>query len=107
MYGVDVAASLFDKDVNKEWHLKKLPSILTLLKTDYNLKAEGVLEPYLYLGSPKSFFLPHTEDADLYAINFNHFGAPKFWYTMKPSDAKRFERAAAASCHTLYPNCTG
>jgi hypothetical protein len=36
----------------------------------------------------------HTlqEDADLFSINYLHFGAPKVWYCVSPSNRAKFER---------------
>ncbi len=39
------------------------------------------------------------EDADLFSINYLHFGAPKVWYCVAPSHRKKFERM----CQSLYP----
>lgn len=47
-----------------------------------------------YFGQWRSFFGWHTEDADLYSINFNHWGAPKVWYCVAPSHRAKFERMA-------------
>lgn len=32
------------------------------------------------------------EDADLFSINYLHFGAPKVWYCVSPSQRAKFER---------------
>lgn len=32
------------------------------------------------------------EDADLFSINYLHFGAPKVWYCVSPSNRAKFER---------------
>ncbi|CAB1327123.1 unnamed protein product, partial [Coregonus sp. 'balchen'] len=52
IYGADVPGSLYD---------------------------EGVNTPYLYFGMWKTSFSWHTEDMDLYSINYLHFGEPKSW----------------------------
>ena len=39
----------------------------------------GVTFPMTYFGMWRSFFGWHTEDADLMAVNFLHWGAPKMW----------------------------
>lgn len=58
-------------------------------------KLGGVTEPMIYVGSWRALFAWHVEDANLYSINIVHFGAPKSWYGLSPTDARRFERFAA------------
>ncbi len=47
-----------------------------------------------YFGMWRSFFGWHKEDADLYSVNFLHWGAPKVWYCVPPSAKDKFERMA-------------
>ena len=55
---------------------------------------QGVLSPYLYFGMWKATFSWHIEDMDLFAINFNHHGAPKTWYCVPPQYGHLLEKAA-------------
>mmetsp|Transcript_3766 Transcript_3766/g.11228 ORF Transcript_3766/g.11228 Transcript_3766/m.11228 type:complete len:498 (+) Transcript_3766:140-1633(+) len=92
MYGADVMGSLFDEDV-ESWNPGKLGTILDLVG-----KMPGVTAPYLYFGMYGASFAWHTEDLDLYSINYIHFGASKTWYFIPQSEKERFELL----CKKLY-----
>ncbi|KAF2672295.1 hypothetical protein BT63DRAFT_452799 [Microthyrium microscopicum] len=95
MYGADMPGSLFD-DQTPCWNVAKLPNVLDCLGT----QVPGVNTAYLYLGMWKATFAWHLEDVDLYSINYIHFGAPKYWYSISQEDARRFE----AAMKTIWPN---
>ncbi|CAG9770064.1 unnamed protein product [Ceutorhynchus assimilis] len=78
IYGADVSGSLTDEEVN-EWNINRLGTILDYVNEDYGISIEGVNTAYLYFGMWKTTFAWHTEDMDLYSINYLHFGAPKTW----------------------------
>ena len=40
----------------------------------------GITDPYLYIGGYGTMFGWHGEDLNMPSINYNHHGAPKFWY---------------------------
>ncbi|CAB0028624.1 unnamed protein product [Trichogramma brassicae] len=94
-YGADVSGTITDDDC-KYFNIAKLGTILDIVEQDYQTKIEGVNTAYLYFGMYRSMFPWHTEDMDLYSINYIHFGAPKTWYAIPPEHGRRFERLAAA-----------
>jgi len=99
VYGADIQGSVTDPTC-KEWNIRHLGSILDCVAEDYGIAISGVNTAYLYYGSWKTTFAWHTEDMDLHSINFLHFGAAKFWYTIPPQYRRRFERLADG----LFPN---
>jgi hypothetical protein len=40
---------------------------------------EGITHPYMYGGSYKTFAELHTEDCDLYSVNYLRGGSDKLW----------------------------
>ncbi|XP_064088840.1 uncharacterized protein LOC135203058 isoform X2 [Macrobrachium nipponense] len=99
IYGADVSGSITDEDVD-EWNINRLGSILDYVNEDYGISIEGVNTAYLYFGMWKTTFAWHTEDMDLYSINYLHFGAPKTWYSIPPEHGRRLERLA----NGFFPN---
>ncbi|TKS68042.1 Lysine-specific demethylase 4C [Collichthys lucidus] len=93
IYGADVSGSLYDEDVD-EWNIGHLNSVLDVIEEDCGVSIQGVNTPYLYFGMWKTTFSWHTEDMDLYSINYLHFGEPKSWYAIPPEHGKRLERLA-------------
>lgn len=82
--------SLFN-DSTKSWNVAHLGDLLPRL-APATCKIPGVVSPYLYFGMWRATFAWHVEDADLYSINYIHFGAPKFWYSVPQANGERFER---------------
>ncbi|XP_039512442.1 lysine-specific demethylase 4A isoform X1 [Pimephales promelas] len=93
LYGADVSGTLYDPDVT-EWNIGRLNTILDTVERESGITIKGVNTPYLYFGMWKSTFAWHTEDMDLYSINYLHFGEPKSWYVVPPEQGKRLERLA-------------
>jgi jumonji domain-containing protein 2 len=88
IYGADVLGTIFDKNV--PWNLSEIESLLTSgLKSE---KISGVNMPYIYVGSWKTMFGWHTEDMDLYSINYMHSGKPKYWYSIDLDCNEKFEK---------------
>ena len=78
LYGADLQGTLTDPGV-REWNLNHLHTILDQVVDTYGVSIPGVNTAYLYFGMWKTTFAWHTEDMDLYSINYLHFGAPKSW----------------------------
>lgn len=93
IYGADVSGSIYDEDIH-EWNIGHLNTLLDMVEQECGIVIEGVNTPYLYFGMWKTTFAWHTEDMDLYSINYLHFGQPKSWYSIPPEHGKRLERLA-------------
>ncbi|KAF1384154.1 hypothetical protein PFLUV_G00139340 [Perca fluviatilis] len=104
IYGADVNGSLYGPEV-KEWNIRRLNTILDTVESESGITIEGVNTPYLYFGMWKTTFAWHTEDMDLYSINYLHFGEPKSWYCVPPEHGKRLERLAKGFFPGSSQNC--
>ncbi|CAF0730238.1 unnamed protein product [Didymodactylos carnosus] len=104
VYGADVSGTLYDSK-QSYWNLNCLGTILDDLELEYGTKIQGVNTSYLYFGMWKATFAWHTEDMDLYSINYLHYGAPKQWYVIPPSYGKKFERLASTYFTNLSRQC--
>uniref|UniRef100_A0A8C2JXA1 [histone H3]-trimethyl-L-lysine(9) demethylase n=1 Tax=Cyprinus carpio TaxID=7962 RepID=A0A8C2JXA1_CYPCA len=100
IYGADVSGTLYD-----EWNIGHLNSILDVIEEDCGVSIQGVNTPYLYFGMWKTSFSWHTEDMDLYSINYLHFGEPKSWYAIPPEHGKRLERLAIGFFPNSFKSC--
>ncbi|UJR14914.1 hypothetical protein I4U23_001897 [Adineta vaga] len=104
IYGADVNGSLYDEN-QPVWNVNNLGTILDDLITEYGTKIQGVNTAYLYFGMWKASFAWHTEDMELYSINYLHFGAPKQWYVIPPAYGKKFEQFATSRFPALARRC--
>jgi hypothetical protein len=100
MYGADMAGSLFDPSMTT-WNVAKLGDLLPRLMPA-NCQIPGVVSPYLYFGQWRATFAWHVEDADLYSINYIHFGAPKFWYSVPQESSEKFERVMEGTFGPIF-----
>ncbi|TEA26160.1 hypothetical protein DBR06_SOUSAS8510043, partial [Sousa chinensis] len=93
VYGADVSGSLLDENT-RQWNLGHLGTIQDLLEQECGVVIEGVNTPCLYFGMWKTAFAWHTEDMDLYSINYLHFREPKTWYAVPQEYGQCLERLA-------------
>ncbi|PIK58173.1 putative lysine-specific demethylase 4C [Apostichopus japonicus] len=105
IYGADISGSIYDKGW-KIWNINRLNTILDLIEEEEGVKIEGVNTAYLYFGMWKTTFAWHTEDMDLYSINYIHHGAPKTWYAIPTEHARRLERLAAGFFPGSFADCS-
>lgn len=73
LLGADVSGSITDEEVTC-CNINRLGTILDYVEKDYHKAISGVNTSYLYFGMWKTTFAWHTEDMDLYSINYLHFG---------------------------------
>lgn len=104
IYGADVCGSVTDEDCNV-WNINRLGTILDYVNQDYGISIDGVNTAYLYFGMWKTTFAWHTEDMDLYSINYLHFGAPKTWYAVPPEHGRRLEKLANSCFPASFQTC--
>ena len=82
LYGADIVGSLFGHNDACSWNLSHLDTILK------SVHLPGITQPMLYFGMWRAMFAIHTEDMDLFSINYLHTGAPKFWYAVPAKHGK-------------------
>lgn len=95
IYGADVVGSLFG-DCKSPWNVNNLETPLKLLEgqCDGEGALAGVTNSMLYFGMWRAMFAFHTEDMNLYSINYLHTGAAKSWYSIAEKSGKQFESLA-------------
>ncbi|KAL0036265.1 hypothetical protein WJX79_010709 [Trebouxia sp. C0005] len=105
-YGADNEGSLFDEGI-KGWNLARLDSCLSrgLASDPAGQSLKGVNTPYLYYGRWKATFAWHTEDMDLHSVNYLHYGAPKVWYCIPPSDRQKMDAFVAKKLYAQHGRC--
>lgn len=104
IYGADVSGSLTDPEC-KEWNINQLNTILDYVNSDYGIQIDGVNTAYLYFGMWKTTFAWHTEDMDLYSINYLHMGEPKTWYCVPPVYGRKLEKMANGYFPASHKSC--
>jgi hypothetical protein len=89
-YYSDCCLSLFDP--NSPWTMakEKLNSPLQVAIEASGQEVPGVTESYTYFGTKNSTSTGHAEDANLFSMNYHHFGAPKHWIFITESGKKKF-----------------
>ncbi|XP_058117185.1 probable lysine-specific demethylase 4B [Anopheles ziemanni] len=105
IYGADICGSITDTDCDV-WNINRLRTILDYVNEDYGISIDGVNTAYLYFGMWKTTFAWHTEDMDLYSINYLHFGEPKTWYAVPPEHGRKLEKLAKDSFPASNKTCS-
>ncbi|KAI8867992.1 JmjC-domain-containing protein, partial [Ramicandelaber brevisporus] len=102
-YGADILGSLFPPPEDfKYWNLQDLGTILSRV----NVELAGINDPYLYVGMYRATFAWHTEDLDLYSINYVHYGSPKSWFAIPIKYCTKFEAFARSKFPEKADRCS-
>jgi len=101
LYGADMSGSLF-RDGASGWNLAELDNMIKLLPSNL----PGITTAMLYFGMWRAMFAFHTEDMNLYSINYLHAGRPKSWYSIPPASQKRFESMAQSLDPQGFRGCS-
>lgn len=104
IYGADVSKSFFPPTV-LEWNLNNLDCILKNVAEQDQQYYEGIHSSYSYFGMWRTTFGWHTEDEDLYSINFQHWGKPKFWYSIPLDEGWKLEEKFKIEFNEDWKNC--
>lgn len=92
-YGADVRESMFDDgQAQNRWSLKDLRSALSrleLTKPDSLVNKVPGLKGLSYFGRQFTVFCMHTEEGDMWSVNYLHAGAPKIWYFVRQSNVDK------------------
>eukprot|EP00656_Telonema_subtile_P038160 TRINITY_DN4278_c0_g1_i1.p1 TRINITY_DN4278_c0_g1~~TRINITY_DN4278_c0_g1_i1.p1 ORF type:complete len:1136 (-),score=280.05 TRINITY_DN4278_c0_g1_i1:19-3426(-) len=103
-YGNDVDNTAFPGDEASPW----TPAAIARLKGSFFEKVEemiGITTPFMYIGMLYAFFSWHTEDNDLYSINYMIEGSPKTWFAIPHFGAEAYDAVfnkCAQFSDTLY-----
>lgn len=79
---------------NTGWNVRNIALNKNGVLKNLAVPINGINVPWLYVGMLFASFCWHNEDNYLYSINYSHFGAPKQWYGVAGSEAKKFEDIA-------------
>ncbi len=95
-YAADLAASKYGSQfpVSSGFNLGTLFSQKDSLFQFISRKTQhvnGVTFPWVYFGTLFSSFCWHVEDNFLYALNYQHQGAPKTWYFLPQDQCEAFQ----------------
>merc|ERR1712137_18507 len=102
VYGADMKGSLFPPELY-HWNVARLTE--QNLLQHLNTNVDGVNSSYLYFGMWKAMFSWHTEDMDLFSINYLHHGEPKRWYVIPEAERHRFESLAESHFPEMANAC--
>ncbi|KAI9652102.1 MAG: hypothetical protein M1829_001956 [Trizodia sp. TS-e1964] len=83
------------------------PSLLSNLGDNLLRRHElldGITKPYIYISpsSKGSLFGLHVEDFNLFSLNLMHFGNPKHWIMIPPSQQPALFRLLQPLCSSLF-----